>query len=186
MGLIVGYARKSANWSLERQREPLTAQGVQRMYEDEPKNQKAELVMRKEAIRVLRRGDVLVVAGLHRLGRNREGMRQALEDIAARGASVRDALTGRELPLEKVVLDALDLFLDALAVWAGEKSMPGRKAAEERGIQGGRPPKRLKADAEEAAKLWRNPKVPVEKVETLTGLSKRTLLRRFGPRTGDQ
>ncbi|MEJ1157367.1 recombinase family protein [Prosthecomicrobium sp. N25] len=85
---------------------------------------------------ILRRGDVLVVRWLDRLGRNYEDVKGTVEDLMRRGVIVRTVINGMTFdgattdPMQKAVTNALLGFMAAM----GEAQAEATKAAQKAGI----------------------------------------------------
>ena len=141
-----GWARYTPRFPLTKQREAIIAAGVKpdAIYEPDKKGD----VTIAAFIRALRKGDVVVVDGLHRLAETWSGMLDALEQIAARGCRVMDARTGHEADA-----GAAFLIADARRVYSGEARIPDHKTAVERGKKGGR---RRQALGNEHKRMWKD------------------------------
>lgn len=85
---------------------------------------------------ILRRGDVLVVRWLDRLGRNYEDVKETVEGLMRRGVVVRTVINGMAFdgatsdPIQKAVTNALLGFMAAM----GEAQAEATKAAQKAGI----------------------------------------------------
>lgn len=70
-------------------------------------------------VRSLRRGDVALVVSLARIAPTRDGMREAIRDVASRGATLQEATTGRVVAPANA--DAAIAALDAADELAQER-----------------------------------------------------------------
>ena len=146
--MLIGYARTSTvdqNYSLEDQLEKLAEAGC------EPDNIHSEQVSAvdtsrpkfEEAIRHLRKGDVLVVCKLDRLARSVLDLNRTMQDLEAKGAGVKildmnldtTTATGRMM---MNVIGSVSQFERELML---ERQRIGIQKAKEDGKYKGRPPK---------------------------------------------
>lgn len=139
-----GYVRHSFRFPATTQRKALEAAGVKIIYE-ESRNETLADVMR-----ALRKGTVLVVDGLHRLGRTRAELAETLENAERLDVSIEDARTGRI-----VHASVYRLMAEAFQVLAGEARLPSHAEAVRRGKKGGAPHKEKMA-RHEAVLFWRD------------------------------
>lgn len=83
---------------------------------------------------MLRRGDVLVVRWVDRLGRNYADVTEALREFMSRGVAVRTIINGMEFdgattdPMKQAVRDALIAFMAATAQAQAEATKEAQKA----------------------------------------------------------
>ena len=97
--MLIGYARVSktdGSQSLDLQRDALCTAGVdpQQVYEDLASGVRDDRPGLEHCLRALRKGDVLVVWKLDRLGRNLTHLVNTVQDLSARGVGLR-VLTGQ-------------------------------------------------------------------------------------------
>lgn len=165
-----GFIRYSPRFPVARQRTALEAAGCKVVYEDGKGEGLAD------AIGSLRKGDALVVDGLHRLAPTRAGVLDALEQIAARGAKVMDARTGRSTNSADAAW-----VVEALMVLAGEARIPSHAEAVRRGKMGGGKKKKVAMTQREAQAIWLDKTIRTnDEAAARIGLGIRTLYRRFG------
>jgi DNA invertase Pin-like site-specific DNA recombinase len=159
-----GYIRESPRHPARYQREALEAAGCRAIYE-----QNGEAL--SAFVRGLRKGDIVVVDGLHRLAATRPDFHRAIHAIERKGAQVMDARSGQIVDSKCVALVA-----EAFSNIAGEARI---KDAAALGEQGGRPKIKLKRDQRE---IWRDLTIPSNaEAADIIGVSTRTLYRRYGP-----
>jgi len=132
--MLIGYIRPSNRWSESRQREAIDAAGVERVWIESRDETLADM------IRQLRRGDVVAVWRLALLAeptadrrdpQRRVVMVQRLQEIEARGASVRELHSGRS---SAVAADRDAMILD------GADDLSGRGPRAKSNNPAGRPP----------------------------------------------
>lgn len=171
--MLRGFIRHIRVWTAKRQARLLAEAGVpdKSIYKDEEW---------PACLNSLRSGDVLVVGGgLRVLGDNRREIRAAVDAIKAKGATVRDAETGRTAGGD----DGVALMDEAIAKIAGERTIPSADRARELQKIGVR--KRLKGRMakREAIVFWRDPKLTgPEALEKMDGWTQASAYRAFGKR----
>ena len=88
--MLIGYARVSTDdQTLDLQRDALSAAGCERIFEDKAGGAKADRPGLKEAFGQLRRGDILVVWRLDRLGRSLKDLIARAEELHEQGIGLR-------------------------------------------------------------------------------------------------
>jgi len=146
--MLIGYARTSTvdqNYSLEDQLEKLEAAGCDPEYIHSEQVSAVETNRPKfeEAVRQLRKGDVLVVCKLDRLARSVKDLNDITQTIEAKGAGVKildmnldtTTATGRMM---MNVIGSVAQFERELML---ERQRIGIQKAKEEGKYKGRPPK---------------------------------------------
>ncbi len=125
------------------------------------------------AVKMLRKGRLLVVTSMDRIGAKAADLREPLERICGKGAVVFETTTGRRCddPAQ-----AMQMLLDAVKR-KGHKSRDARKFAKL--STGNAMPVKTK---ERARKLWANHKLTGDQVAAKAGVSVETLYRWFGKR----
>ncbi|MFC7557626.1 recombinase family protein [Pseudoroseomonas wenyumeiae] len=139
---------------------------------------------RDKMMRILRQGDMVVIAKASRLGTTRTDRLQALATITKRGASLYDADTGEAVQLQPEAIRAM-AFLDRAE--SGLKRelaarMRARKVA--LGATGGRP-ERLQGNTKAAGAIicaWADITKTARDVALEFNVGARTLYRVFGPK----
>lgn len=141
----VGYARIAVTDSdPSPQLEALRESGCERVFTDEGVNAGA---LKRPALdrmlRTLRRGDVLVVWKLDRLGRSLSHLIQLTKQLADKGIGFRSLVEGIDATSESG--GTFFRFVDALAEFdrslITERTRAGSEAARRRGVKAGRKPK---------------------------------------------
>ena len=88
--MLIGYARVSKDeQNLDLQMDALTAAGVERIFKDKESGAKADRKGLAEALSHLRKGDVLTVWKLDRLGRSTIQLMMMLNDLHERGVDFK-------------------------------------------------------------------------------------------------
>ena len=146
--MLIGYMRVSkadGSQVLDLQRDALIEAGVEaeHIYEDKASGSKDDRPGLASCLKSLRKGDVLVIWRLDRLGRNLKHLVAVVEDLSKRGVGFR-VITGA--PIDTTTPQGKLMF----AIFAGlaeferdvirERTMAGLAAARARGRKGGRKP----------------------------------------------
>ena len=143
MGLI-GYARISTIEGaqvLDRQLDALTAAGCERIFEDRASGAQAERPGLAACLDFLRRGDVLVVLDLDRLGRLAAELITLIDQLESRGIAFRalNAPMDTTTPAGRAFLQIQAAFAEMERNIIRQRVNEGLAAARARGRKGGRP-----------------------------------------------
>jgi DNA invertase Pin-like site-specific DNA recombinase len=168
-----GYVRATPRFPIKQQIETLLAAGVT---ERDIFVEGRGIETWATFIKRLRRGEAVVVDGLHRLGVNRQDIHAALRDVAAKGGIVIDAANGC-VPVDARALAAV---AEAYRVISGELRIPTATEAKRRGKLGGRPPVLMDKKTKANKRIWMTAKSNPD-AERKTGLSTVTMRRWWGP-----
>ena len=140
---LIGYARVStAEQNLSLQRDALTGVGCETVFKDHASGAKAERPGLAEALAYLRRGDVLVVWKLDRLGRSMAHLIDTVRGLEAKGVGFRSLTEGVDTttPGGTLVFHIFGALAQFERDLIRERTTAGLKAAEARGKKGGRKP----------------------------------------------
>ncbi|MES2144553.1 MAG: recombinase family protein [Pseudomonadota bacterium] len=143
MGLV-GYARISTIEGaqvLDRQLDALNAAGCERIFEDRASGAKAERPGLAACLDFLRRGDVLVVLDLDRLGRLAGELITLIDQLESRGIGFRalNAPMDTTTPVGRAFLQIQAAFAEMERNIIRQRVNEGLAAARARGRKGGRP-----------------------------------------------
>lgn len=154
---LIGYARVSTtDQNAQLQTDALNSAGCERVYTDHgvsgAKTQRPEL---DACLDHLRKGDVLVVWKLDRLGRNTVHVLQLIDELAERGVGFHSLTEGLHTdgPMGKAMLTVMAAFAQLERDTMIERTRAGLAAAAANGRKGGRPRKVDDADAAKAKDL---------------------------------
>ena len=163
--MLIGYARVSktdGSQSLDLQRDALRAAGIDdatNLYHDLASGVRDDRPGLDSCLRALRKGDVLVVWKLDRLGRNLAHLVNTVQDLSARGVGLR-VLAGQGAQIDTTTAAGRLVFgiFAALAEFERElireRTLAGLKAARARGRKGGRKFALSKAQVRLAGSPW--------------------------------
>jgi len=153
---LIGYARVSTREErqvFDRQVDALKAAGCERVFEDRGSGASTERTGLKECLGYLRRGDVLVVLDLDRLGRLGRlagELIRLLDELEAKGVGFRalNASFDTTTPMGRAFLQIQAAFAEMERNVIRQRVKEGIAAARARGRKGGRPrlmtPERLR------------------------------------------
>ena len=185
----IGYARVSTGeQTLDLQLDALATAGCAKTFTETASGAKADRPVLAEVLAYLRAGDTLVVWRLDRLGRSLPHLIQTLTHLADRGVGFK-SLTERidtTTPGGKLVFHVLGALAEFERDLTRERTHAGLAAARARGRVGGRP--RKLADPKQVAlaqALYDGGQSDVATICRTLGVSRATLYRSLGPRTGE-
>ena len=145
--MLIGYARVSkadGSQSLDLQRDALIEAGVAAdgIYEDQASGKRDTRPGLDACLKALRKGDVLVVWKLDRLGRSMRHLIAQVGDLAVRGIGFRSLTENIDTttPGGMLVFNIFGSLVQFERDLIRERTQAGLRAARERGAQGGRRP----------------------------------------------
>lgn len=189
--MLLGYARISkadGSQALAPQKDVLLAAGVGpgHLYEDRASGKRDDRPGLAACLKALRRGDVLVVWKLDRLGRDLRHLVNLVQELAERGAGLK-VLTGQGAAIDTTtpagklafgIFAAIAEFERELIV---ERTKAGLAAARARGRRGGRPYKMTPAKLRLAMVAMADVETNVGELCRELGVTRQTLYRHVDP-----
>lgn len=142
--MLIGYARVSTDQqNNDPQTDRLRAAGCERIYPDVITGKLASRPEWDKCLTALRRGDVLVIVRLDRIGRSVKNLIQVVTDLQARGVDLRvlDQAIDTTTPAGKFMFHVLASLAEFERDLIAERTRDGLAAARARGRTGGRKPK---------------------------------------------
>ncbi len=141
---LVGYARVSSREDrqvFDRQVDALKAAGCERVFEDRGSGASTDRPGLKECLGYLRRGDVLAVLDLDRLGRLAGELIRLVDELQAKGVGFRalNASFDTTTPMGRAFLQIQAAFAEMERNVIRQRVKEGVAAARARGRKGGRP-----------------------------------------------
>lgn len=175
----IGYARVSTeDQNLELQHQALEKAGCERIFIDKVSGARAKRPGLDEALSHLRKGDVLVVWKLDRLGRSVRSLIEMVEKLEADDihfASLTDAID-TTTPAGRFFFHVMASLAQMERELTVERTRAGLAAARKLGRVGGRP-RKMTAAKVESAKTLLTQGMPVRDVAESLGVSVPTLYR---------
>lgn len=192
--MLLGYARISkadGSQSLDLQRDALAAAGVEgtRIYEDRVSGKKDNRPGLEACLKALRKGDILVIWKLDRLGRDLRHLVNTVQDLSDRGIGLR-VLAGQgaqidtTTPTGKLVFGIFASLAEFERELIRERTIAGLAAARARGRKGGRKFALTKAQVRLAQAAMAKRDTSVADLAAELGIKPVTLYRYVGP-TGE-
>jgi DNA invertase Pin-like site-specific DNA recombinase len=183
MTMKIGYARISTrDQSADLQHDALTEAGCERIYTDTASGAKAERSGLDRMLADARRGDVIVIWKLDRLGRSLRHLLELAADLSGRGVGLKslndpiDTTTAQG----RLVFNIFGSLAEFERELIRERTQAGLSAARARGRVGGRP-KGLSGNAEATAMaaetLYRERKLSIMDICENLHIARSTLYR---------
>jgi DNA invertase Pin-like site-specific DNA recombinase len=189
--MLVGYVRVSkanGSQSLDLQRDALIEAGVEpdAIYDDHASGKLDDRPGLAACLKARRRGDVLVVWRLDRLGRSLAHLVETVDGLAARGVGLR-ILSGHGAQLDttsasgRLVFNIFATLAEFERELIHERTMAGLAAARARGRRGGRRFALTKAQVRLAQAAMASRDTSVGELAAELGIKPVTLYRYVGP-----
>jgi DNA invertase Pin-like site-specific DNA recombinase len=175
----IGYARVSTDeQSLDLQLDALKRAGCKRIFTDKVSTTKADHPGLAEAVSHLRRGDLLVIWKLDRLGRTVKGLVDFVADLQERKIQFRSLTDGIDTttPAGRFFFHIMASLAQMERELLAERTRAGLAAARRRGRVGGRKRRMTPGKVESARKLLGSGMAPRDVAQNL-GVSIPTLYR---------
>lgn len=166
--------------SLDRQQDELSAAGAEQVYSEVGSGKKdAERPVWAELLRSVRKGDVVMVTELSRLGRSTAQLSNLADELKDRGVGLQILGLGIDTsrPGGKLVFDILAAVSEMERSLLIERTQSGLSAARARGRVGGRKREFTPADVRKAQRLYDKGDLTVSEIARTVGTSRQTLYR---------
>ena len=174
----IGYARVSTqDQNLDRQRDQLTLEGCERIYEEKEcgaKAERPELIRMLDAIRV---GDVIVVTELSRLSRSVRDLLDIVKRVGDAGAeikSLKEPWLDTSTPHGRLLFTFFSGISEFERELIRQRTLEGLTAARARGRNGGHPTLN-KSVIERSLKMYDSKQFAIKEITETTGISKSAL-----------
>ncbi|UED72144.1 recombinase family protein [Brevibacillus sp. HD3.3A] len=175
-----GYARVSTlAQDLTAQIEELKREGCEVIYEDKFTGTKADRPKFMEVLALIQKGDTLVVTKLDRFARSTIDAIQTVKTLFERGVKIHILNMGlvEDTPTGRLIFSVMSAFAEFERDMIVERTQEGKAIARQRDdFREGRPRKHSKQQVKHALQLL--VEHSYKEVEEMTGISKRTLIRR--------
>lgn len=180
----IGYARVSTeDQHLDLQRDALHTAGCGRIYEEKISGTNSRRPALRAALRVLRRGDALVVWKLDRLGRSLQDLLTILSTLERRGigfCSLSDSID-TATPAGKFIYQVTGAFAEFERMMISERTKAGMQAARRKGQRLGRPRRMTDEDVAYARFLARSERLSMAAIASKMKVGKTTVWRAVSP-----
>ncbi|MGG0847903.1 recombinase family protein [Peribacillus simplex] len=175
-----GYARVSTlNQNLEAQIQELESVGCNKIFSEKFTGTKVDRPQFQELLVLLKEGDTLVVTKLDRFARSTTDAIETVKELFGRGVKIHILNMGlvEDTPTGRLIFTILSAFADFERDMIVERTQEGKAIAKQRDdFREGRPRKHSKQQVQHALKLLETH--TYKEVEAMTGITKRTLIRR--------
>lgn len=176
--MIVGYARVSTqDQSLDLQNDALRAAGCEEIFSEKITGKQRERPELLNCLRMLRKGDVLVVWKLDRLARSLKDLVELVTELEAKQVGFRSITEAIDTTTAggKLVFHIFGALAEFEHNLIRERTLAGLAAARARGRKGGRKPSMSQSDIQKAAAMLLDPKITKTEVAKHFGISRVTL-----------
>lgn len=178
----VGYARVSSETqNLQSQLDALIAEGVDpdNVYSEKINGSLKNRPAWDECLKFLRKGDVLVVWKLDRLGRSLRNLMDIIDELNSRGIGFKclTAPIDTTSPEGIMLYQLMSVFAQYEKSISAQRCAAGRKAARERGQVGGRPTKANDEVLSRIMELKTEGEMSVAQIGEAVGISRASVYR---------
>lgn len=174
----IGYARVSKqDQNLDLQLDALTKYGCEQIYQDKASGARTDRQGLEDALKQLRKGDILVVWRLDRLGRSISHLISIMKSLEDRGISfacVTEAFD-TSTPNGKLVFHLFSALAEFERSLIKERTRAGLEAARARGKLGGRPIKMQQKTMDRLFELYDGRTIAINELCAMFKISKTTL-----------
>jgi DNA invertase Pin-like site-specific DNA recombinase len=181
-----GYARVSTHdQNPELQLAALKKAGCRTIFTDKATGAHTKRPELAKCLKVLKKGDTLVVWKLDRLGRSLRDLITLLDELKGRGVAFKSLTESIDTatPTGRAMWQMVGILAELERSLIQERTQAGRAAAKARGVRMGRKPILTAAQIAHARKLVVQGERPVEVAKVL-GVSRRTVYRALDTRDG--
>ena len=176
--MIVGYARVSTqDQSLDLQSDALKSSGCEEIFSEKVTGKQRERPELQNCLRMLRKGDVLVVWKLDRLARSLKDLVEIITELEAKQVGFRSITEAIDTTTAggKLVFHIFGALAEFEHNLIRERTLAGLAAARARGRKGGRKPSMSSADIQKAAAMLLDTQITKTEVAKHFGVSRVTL-----------
>ena len=178
--MLVGYERIStSDQSLAPQHDRLVIAGCEKFYSDVVSGSKATRPGLDECLHYLRKGDVLVVVKLDRLGRTLKHLIATIEDLDERGVGFKSLDDGIDTTTStgKLLFHIIGAIAEFERELIRERTQAGLAAARARGRKGGRKVKATPAKMQQVVAMLQDPEITIAEACEAVGISRSSYYR---------
>jgi len=176
--MIIGYARVStSDQNPELQVDALEKAGAEQIFQEKFTGSQRERPELSQCLRMLRKGDVLIVWKLDRLARSLKDLVVLVEGLHERGVGFKSLTESIDTTSSggRLVFHIFGSLAEFERDLIRERTMAGLQAARARGRKGGRKPAMSDTDTKKAAAMLLDPMITKTEVAAHFGVSRTTL-----------
>lgn len=185
--MIFGYARVSTkDQSLDLQIDELKKEGCEEILSEKLSGRSENKPKLNELLNKLRKGDVVMVYSLDRLGRTSKELISLLSEFKERGIqfrSIQEGIFDTTSPMGEAIFQIIAILKAMEVQVLSERTKDGLEAARARGRKGGRPKGSYDKNKAAAAVTLYKRELPITEITNSLNISRSTLyqyLRREG------
>jgi DNA invertase Pin-like site-specific DNA recombinase len=185
--MLVGYGRVSTQeQNLDLQCDALTKAGCEKVFTDVISGIKEDRAGLKEALSFMRRGDVLVVWRLDRLGRSLKNLIENVNQLGGKGIGFRSLQESIDTTTSggKLIFHMFGALAEFERDVIRERTQAGLQAARARGRKGGRPRVLEGKKLALALSMYEDLNQPTKDICETLGISRSTLYRNVSQKAG--
>ncbi|OJS99972.1 recombinase family protein [Marinobacter nauticus] len=176
--MIIGYARVSTqDQNPEFQIDALEKAGCEQIFQEKFTGKVRERPELSLCLRMLRKGDILVVWKLDRLARSLKDLVEIVQDLSQREVGFKSLTESIDTtsPGGRLVFHIFGALAEFEHDLIRERTQAGLEAARARGRKGGRKPVMSEADIRKAAAMLSDPLITKTEVAAHFGVTRATL-----------
>jgi len=191
--MLYGYIRVSSmDQNIDRQMIALEGLGIPRknIYLDKQSGKDFNRPNYKRLLKKLRKGDILFIKSIDRLGRNYEEIQNQWRiitkeigvDIVVIDMPLLDTRRDKNLLgtfISDIVLQLLSFVAENERVNIRQRQIEGIAAAKKRGVRFGRPVKELPQDFDDIVRRWEHKEISIDEILKTYMISESTFYRRL-------
>jgi len=178
--MLIGYARVSTeDQKLHLQRDALKEAGCEKIYREKVSGAARELPQRQNLITYARKGDIVVVWKLDRLGRSLRDLIDVVTTLRDNGVQFRSLQESIDTttPAGKLTFHVFGALAEFERDMIRERTKAGLAAARNRGAPVGRPKSLTPKQVEMAEAMLAKPNISARQVAEQLGVHRATLYR---------
>lgn len=178
--MLIGYARVSTSeQKLDMQNDALEKAGCEQIYSDISSGARIERPELDKCISYLRKGDVLVVWKLDRLGRSLRHLVNLVAEMVTEGIGFKSLQENIDTTTAggKLIFHLFASLAEFERELIRERTVAGLSAARARGVNGGRPKALSKEQVKMAKRMLADHSIPIKEIIETFKISKSTLYK---------
>ena len=183
--MLIGYARVSTqDQTLRLQHDALTAGGCEKLFREKLSGTRTTLPAREKLLAFARKGDVVVVWKLDRLGRSLRDLIDVVNSLQDRGVGLRSLQEAIDTttPAGKLTFHIFAALAEFERDMIRERTRAGLAAAHKRGVAIGRPRALTPEQILMAKAMTADPAISPRQVAEQLGIHRSTLYRHLNAR----